>query len=257
MSKKRKGVLTPDQQHSYELEQMNRLVNVDGKGELPAVQALLDDDFGNMTDLNVTDIALMLQQIIRGQNALLTNVEENAREINMLREKMANNDLAMESRMKSQRSEIEEILDRAENLKATGSQKDKIIATGAAQYTKAIQDARIANSVSKKQFEEQLKRQPQVQVISPGVWQTIREGQSLIPKIFPEEIRLKHLRFLLQPGIPTMVPQSVAEALTNRRKSQHETEERKSMLSKQMEQNKLVDQWSKVGGSQTENLPLA
>lgn len=255
---KRKGkILTPDQQQAFELEQMNRVVNLNGEGEAPAVQALLDEDFVQMSDLNVTDIALMLQQIIRGQKALLTNVEENAREINMLREKMAKNDLAVEARMKEQRSEIEEVLDRAEKLKATGSQKDKIIAQGAQQFTKALQEARASNSLSKRKFEEKLKKEKQVQVISPGVWQTVREGQSMTPKIFPEEIRIKHLRFLLQPGIPTMVPQSVAETLANRRKSQQETEQRKSMLSKQMEQTKLVDQWSKVGGSQTENLPLA
>jgi multidrug efflux pump subunit AcrB len=256
MPKKRKG-LAPDQQKAYEQEQLSRLVNVDGEGEAPAVQALLDPDFVKMTDLNVTDIALMLQQIVRGQNSLIAKADENAREINMLREKMARNDLTVESRMKEQRSEIEEILDRAEKLKATGMKKDQIIAQGAAQYTKAIQEARASSSISKKQFEDKLKRQPQIQVLSPGVWQNVREGQSIIPKIFPEEIRIRHLRFILQPGIPTMVPQSVAEALADRRKSQVETGKRKEMLSKQMEQTKLINEWSNVGGSKTENLPLA
>jgi hypothetical protein len=256
MPKKRKG-LTPDQQAAYEAEQFHRPINPTGEGELPAVQALLDEDFVKMTDLAATDIALVLQQILRGQNSLLASAEENAREINILKAKMAERDQNLESRMNEQRSEIEEILDRSTKLKAVGDKKDKIIAQGAQLYTKAIQEARVKNSISKKQFEDQLKRQKQITVISPGVLMTIREGQTLIPKIVPEEIRLRHLRFLLPPGVPTNVPQSVAEQLENRRKSQAETNLRKEMLGKNMEQTKLAQAWSNVGGSGTDNLPLA
>lgn len=255
MSKKRK--LAPDQQAAFEEEQMNRPVNLSGTGELPAVKALLDPDFVKMSDFDVTDVALMLQQIIRGQNSLLAKAEDNTREINIIKERMAKNDLAMEGRFNAQRSEMEDVLDRASKLKATGDKKDQIIARGAAQYTQAIHEARAKNSMDKAHFEDELRRQPQVQVVSPGVWEQVREGQMIIPKIRPEEIRIKHLRFTLPPGVPVMVPQAVADQLNNRRRSQVETQTRKEILSKNMEQSKLATAWNNVEGSKTENMPLA
>jgi hypothetical protein len=252
-----KRKVSPDQQKSNEAEALNRPIHPRGEGESQAVKALLDPDFAKLSDLNVTDIALLLQQIVRGQNSLLATAKDNGDEITRLKEKMAQTDATMERRFLDQKREIESVLNDADRLKATGFDKDKIIARGSQLYAEAIVQARVSGSLEKKQFEDTLNRQPKVLVVSPGVWETVREGTSLIPRISPEEIRIRHLRWLLQPGVPTLVPQAVAEQLANRRQSQQETSQRKEMLSKQMEQSKLATAWNAVTGSKTDTLPLA
>ncbi len=254
MSKRK---IAPHVQATLESEKLNAPINPSGEGELPAVQALLDDDFVNLSDFKASEIALVLQQIVRGQNSLLTLAQNNSDEINRLKAKMESNDKFLEGRFNDQKGEIEEILDRASSLKAVGSKKDKIVAQGAQMFSQAIVEAKAQAAVSKLQFEEMLRRQPKVTVVSPGVWIQIRNGQSLENKLIPEEIRIKHLRWLLPPGIPVDVPKAVADQLADRRKSQIETGLRKDMLSKQMEQSKLANAWANVEGSRAESIPLA
>lgn len=248
MAKKRR--LQSDQQKAFEQEQLNRPVRTDGEGESEAVKTLLSPEFEQMSNLDATSVALLLQEIIRGQNSLLARVNETGLEIAKLKEHQAHADQRVAEMVESSRKEIEEVLSKSSKLKATGDRKDKIVARGAQQFTEAVQSARAKNASDKLLFEQQLKNMPKEQVISPGSWIQTKEGMRLIP----EEVRIKHKVWYLQPGVPTIVPVCVAEALRSRRQSQAHTDKLRSVLGKQMEQEKLNQAWQEAG---EKSLPMA
>lgn len=248
-----KRKLSKDQQKAFEQEQLNRPVNPTGEGEAEAIKALLSPEFEKMSNFKATDIALMLQQIIRGQNSLLANADQTNIQIAKLREHQDKIDKQIANMVHVERKEIEDIFQQSKKLRAAGDRKDKIIAKGTAQFTKAVQQARAGQASNRILFEQQLKIMPTESVISPGVWLNTREGM----KIVPEEIRIKHKIWVLPPGVMTQVPKIVAERLREIRKSQIETQKRKEMLSKHMEQTKLAQQWSELEGSTAQPIPLA
>jgi len=232
-----------------EEEILNRPIDTAGNDPNPAVNALMSDEFIQMSNFDASQIALILQQIVRGQNSLLSMAQQNSDDITRLKAKQDRIDKEAEARVLAQRSEIEEILNRAEGLKATGDKKDTLIANGVKQYQAAVQSARAHKSVDRLSFEKKLAAEPQEIIVSPGQLITVREGGQLVSKIIPEEVRIKHKVWYLQPGIPTKVPQSVAATLRNRRESQEQTFKLKEMLGKQMEANKLAQQWNENKGS--------
>lgn len=245
--------LAPDQQRAFEQEQMDRPVRSDGEGEAEAVKALLSDDFLHMSNFDATSLALAIQEILRGQKSLLAQIKDTSIEIAKLKEHQAGVDRKMAETLQSERKEIEEILDRSSSLKLTGDAKDREIAKGVKLYQEAQKNVRAKMASDRLMFEEQLKDMPKIMVVSPGVWIQTREG----PRLTPEEVRIKHRVWHLNPGEPTMVPQCVAELLQTRRKSQIETQQRKDLLGKQIEQTKLAEAWNKIDGSKTTSMPLA
>ena len=65
----------PQRDIQREQEALNSMVRTDGVGEDPAVKALMSDDFTEMSEAEALDVKLALQQIIRGQTAMLNNIE--------------------------------------------------------------------------------------------------------------------------------------------------------------------------------------
>jgi hypothetical protein len=240
---------------SNEEEVLNRQVDTTGNDPSPVVNALMSQDFIQGSNLDVSQIALLLQQLVRGQNSLLANYEQTNIEIAKLRERQDQIDKQTAERFAAQQSEIAEVLNKAEKLKATGDKKDKIVAKGAQMYTQAVQAARASKTVDKLKFEKALAAQPTELVVSPGQLVTVMEAGQQVAKIIPEEVRIKHKVWFLQPGVPTEVPQSVADFLRARRAGEAETAKRKEILSKHMEAGKMAAEWQKVGGSKTSSMP--
>src|SRR5512139_2233616 len=124
-----------------EQEVLNAPVNMSGAGEDPAVKALLSDEFVQGTNSQAVEIGLALQQLIRGQNALLNNQDQFSTELVQLRKRMDEMDKAAERWQNDRENFVQEVLDKAESLKATGFEKDKIIAKGANAFSEAIAQA--------------------------------------------------------------------------------------------------------------------
>ncbi len=253
MPRKSKSTSTSNTK-TNEIEQLNKVVNMEGGNPDPAVNALVSDDFLTLKNIDAAQIALILQDIVRGQQSLMSLAQDNADAIVRLKERQDKIDLEAEARAATQRKEIEEILDQAQSLKATGVKKDEIIAKGVKQYQAELQKARAGQAVDRLAFERKLAAEKQETVVSPGQLITVREGQQLVSKLIPEEVRIKHKVWLLAPGVPTLVPASVADMLRRRHKSQEETNQLKEMLGKHMEANKLAHAWNKQKGSG--NMPL-
>lgn len=224
-------------------EALNAPVNPTGEGEDPAVRDLLTK-LPTATNLEALDIAMALQQIIRGQNSLLANQETQGREIAALRQRMAEMDQAAEKYDTDQRKFIEDVLSKAP--RATDSEKDKLIAQGSQMFTEAVSKARASIAHDRLRFEEELAHMEQELVMSPGVPQMVNMNGHIEIKVFPEEVRIKHKVWRLPPGQPTMVPQVVAETLRNRRVSQMETAERQAALQRNLEKPDLDAEMARI-----------
>jgi hypothetical protein len=253
MNMPRKKKLTPAEQEQKEAEALNASVRIDGAGEHPAVQALMSPEFEKMSNMDASQIALLLQQIVRGQNSLL---EQNSIQIAQLRERQDQADREIAERFESQQKFINDVLNRAEDLQRTGIERDKLIAEGVATYQKAKENATANLAAKNLQYAQQLAKEPKVMVISPGQLVTTMEHGQQVVKIINEEVRIKDKVWRLPIGIPVEVPKSIAEFLSQRRASQTETAKRSELLSKNLEANKLADEWNKIEGSKTESMPV-
>lgn len=219
-----------------------------------AVQAVKSEEFLSMNDSEALDVALALQQILRGQGAILNRQDEFADELRKMKAQMKKYDKAAEKYENNREKYIQEVLDKAASLKATGSEKDKLVAQGTLQLQEAIKEARAKNASDKMVFEENLRRMPKVTVVSPGVWVSgSASGGAPVHQIVPEEIRIKHLRWVLPPGKPVEVPEVVAKALEDRRRSDAETAERQAALSKIQENDKLTQEISEINNKYKTN----
>lgn len=252
----RKKKLSAAEQASQEAEILNKKINPTGEGEHEAIKALMSPEFERMSNLDAAQVALMLQEIVRGQNSLLANYEQTNIQIARIMERQDQVDREVAARLEAQNKFVEEILDRAEDLKRTGEANDKLIAHGVAQFQEARSKA-VANKAAKNiAFRQKIASEPKQMVISPGQLISTMDHGHQVTKILPEEVRISDMRWVLPPGVPVEVPVTVAEVLAQRRASQIETHKRAELLGKNLEATKLAEEWSKVGGSKTEPMPL-
>lgn len=238
-----------------EQERLLSPVNLTGEGEDPAIQKLLSPEFLKMTNLDATDVALMLQQIIRGQNSLLTLAKQNSDDIARIKSRQDRIDKDLIAREAARKSEIEDILQRAEKLKLTGNARDKIIAKGGKMFEKALQEARAGKAADQIKYAQKLAAEPKELVVSPGKIEMQMQAGRQVAVHLPEEIRIKRKTWVFPPGVPVEVPRSVAQALRDRHASQEETRKRQELLSKKLNANSLANEWNKVEGSRTAALP--
>jgi paraquat-inducible protein B len=251
MPRKSKKVLAAEQA-AREKEILNSPPDMSNQ----TVKALMSPEFERMSNLDASQIALMLQEIVRGQNSLLANAQQNTVEIARLRERQDQVDREIAERLASQNKFVEEVLDRAEKLQRTGEERDKLIAKGVEQYQEARAKAVASKAAKNLAFRQKINSEPKVTVISPGQLVTTMEMGSQVAKIIAEEVRIADMRWVLPPGVPVEVPKTVADYLTERRASQLETNQRAELLSKNLETTKLAQEWSKIGGSKTDPMPM-
>jgi hypothetical protein len=251
-----KKKLTPAEQEQKEREALESPVRLDGKGEHPAVQALLSPEFEQMSNMDAMSVALILQDIVRGQQSLIARYDQTAEEIARLREKQERADKEIAERLEAQQKFIEDVLDRAEKLQQKGEERDKLIAQGVAQYEKAKQVAAADMATKNLMFDQKLASEPKVTVVWPGEIVTVMEAGQQVVKVAPSEVRIRHRLWRYAPGQTVEVPKTVANFLEQRRASQQETLKRQEILQKNLEAPKLAEEWSKVGGSKTDAMPI-
>lgn len=230
---------------------LDKKVRMDGVGEDPAVKAVLSDDFVQGTNLEATEIAVALQQILRGQQA-------QGLELAKINQRMNRMDEEALARDKEQKKYIENVLNKAERLKATGAEKDKIMADGIALAQNEFTKARAKIASNALAFEEELKNMPTETVVSPGELVTVMENGQQVSKIMDEVIRIKHKTWVLPPGQAVQVPKIVADRLRQIRRGQEEQRLRKQALSENLEAEKLAKKWREIDGrySKSEAMPV-
>jgi hypothetical protein len=235
-----------------EAEILNSPIDTSNK----VVEQLMSPEFERMSNLDASQVALLLQELVRGQNSLLANAEHNAIEIARIRERQDQADREIAERLNEQKKFVEEVMDRAESLQRSGEERDKLIAHGVQQYQEARHKAVASRAAKNIAFREKISKEPKVMVISPGQLISTMEHGHQVTKIMAEEVRIADMRWVLPPGVPIEVPRTVAGVLEQRRASQIETHKRQELLSKNMEATKLAEEWGKIEGSKTEPMPL-
>lgn len=247
-------------------EKLNAPVNPTGEGEDPAVKALIEK-MPTATNLEGLDIALMMQKLIRGQDALLSRMEQRdaeaikaSEELAKIRKAMAKMDKAAKKWETDRQKFIEDVYNEAEKLRMTDKQREQLQAKEGMNLTEKIQQARAEIAMDKKRYDEIVDNEPKEIITSPGRYVTVSDGKGMqMAKLLPEEVRIKHRVWVLQPFVPTEVPQSVAEYLRHKYKSQQETTRRQEAMMKNMESGDLEMEMKKIDAefhSSTERLNL-
>lgn len=256
-SKKR---LNRIEQLQREEEILTSPVRMDGKGEDPVVQALLSDDFVQASNSKALDIALALQVIVRGQNAILEQLQGQGESITRLQEKMIQYDKAAKKWEEDKQGFIEGVQERAEALKITNpEERAKLMAREGQRVQREIQMAVANKATSELEFRQWMENQPKVTVTSPGKLVTVNQGGVLQTVVEAEVIRIKTLEWVLSPGIPTDVPQPVAEEFYSRQRIQNETIERKKILNadRPLDNVVMAQEWNGINkkyGSHTDTM---
>lgn len=221
-----------------------------------AVRQLMSPEFEQMSNLDASAVALMLQEIVRGQNSLLARYDETNIQIAAIRERQDRADKEIAERLASQQAFIQEVLDRAESLKRVGEAQDKMIANGVAQWQQAVNQARADKIAKDLAFKEQLAREPKVTIVSAGQLVTTMQHGQQVARIIPEEVHIKGIHWRLPIGRAIEVPQSIATYLEQRKASQEETAKRAELLGQQMEATEMAKKWSEIEGSKTDPMPI-
>lgn len=250
MPKKKK--LSPAEQAARE----EAILNAPADTSNETIKALLSPEFEKMSNLDASQIALLLQELVRGQTSLLANAQANSIEIARLRERQDQADRDIAERLEQQNKFVEEVMDRAEKLKRSGDEQDKLIANGAQMYQKARQEAVAKRATKNILLRKKINDEEKVMVVSPGQLVTTMDHGQQVAKIIPEEVRIADMHWVLPPGVPVNVPKTVAGVLEQRRASQIETAKRAELLGKNMEAGKLAEAWRNVEGSKTEQMPI-
>ena len=217
-----------DPQH--EAEVLNSRVNLTGEGEDPVLKAVLSDEFASMPDAEALDVALALQQLIRGQASMLANQEKLSAELEEMRRKQAEYD---QDRMKWEQDRkrfLEEVSNRADRIRGDRIQQASSQARGGEMARNAISQARAELAAERLAFSAQLARMPKEVVVSPGVIEMKTVNGSTKPVLMNEIIRIKDHVWVLKPGVPIEVPSIVAQELRNRHGIQEQTDKIKEVL---------------------------
>lgn len=232
-----------------QLERLNSQVRLDGVGEDPAVKAMLSPEFAEMPNSQALDIALALQDLIRGQNSILSNQKEQAEELGKLRERMDKYDKAEEAWKKDRAGFIEKVRSRAEDLRIEDpKEKARLQARVAKELQAEIQRQVAEQTLQESKLKQMLETMPKVIVTSPGKLESVNEGGVIHQRLVPEVIKLRNFSFVLQPGVPTEVPQLIAEEFYSRQRVQQENMERKALLNASKPKNnvEVADKWNAI-----------
>lgn len=226
-------------------EVLSSKINMSGEGEDPAIKALVTK-FPEASNQEALEIALALQTLVRGQASMMEQQKTLSDELAKLRAKMADIDRAAEKWDTNREDFLNEVAARADKLRATGTAKDTLIANASNDLQRKIGEAKAQAVVDKQMFDAALAAEPKELVISPGVPMTIVQGGQPIAILANEEVRIKHRRWIFQPGVPQEVPLSVASTLRDRRRKESETRERQRAMMQNMESNKLEAEMQKI-----------
>lgn len=232
-----------------QMERLNSQVRLDGKGEDPIIQAVLSDDFANAKNSEAIEIALMLQQLIRGQNSMLSQQEQLNEELSKLRGRMDGYDRDAKKWNESREDFIKEQLEKAEDLRISDpKERERLLAREAQHVQATIQQKMAENAVEKMKFDALLESMPKEVILPMGRIITVNENGVVQQRVESEIIRIKHRSWVLQPGVPTEVPKLVADEWKARNKMQMENAERKALLNANAPKDNMVvaQKWGEI-----------
>lgn len=214
-----------------ENEALDSIVRTDGVGEDPAVAALLSDDFVTASEVEALDVKLALQQLIRGQSALLNNMDTMSGEVSRLRQRMTAYEAAASAYEQDRKKFVEEIESRSELLLKREEERNAIRAKAVNDVSEMVAVKKANAKMDAMEMKRRLLAEPTETVLVTGNWVNVSVGQGRSQmKLYPEYINIHGVQFKLEPGQHT-VPRSVAEIIRQRQANAAEQAERKEAIS--------------------------
>lgn len=208
------------------------------------------------TESEALEIALILQRSIRGKASLLERPDAQPI-VSALREQAAARDDAVKRFEQDKQGFIDNVMSQAERNMPSEAEREKLRAKALQELNMATLSARARNSANKKKFEQYVNGMPKRQIHVLGHVEMVKVGDGFQPKVFPEEIRIKHMIWSLEPGTH-LVPEIVAQVFDNRQRGAAETAARQKVLQASGEAGRDVNvftEWQKINeeyGSATE-----
>lgn len=163
-------------------------------------------------------------------SAILTGIQRNSDELAALKQRMEVYDQQAARYEADRQKFIEEVLDQASDLKATGDRRERIKAGGVKQLEQEIKQVNARNASDRLRFEQALAEMPKVKIAHPGRVQMRSVNGLPHPELVPLVIRIKHRVWTLPPGQEIEVPEIVAQRVREIMRSTEETNERKKVL---------------------------
>lgn len=205
----------------------------------PVIKALLER-LPTANDVEAVNIGLALQAYIRGDAALLNNMNDPqvAETVNKIRASRAEQDEAVAAYERDQARFVEDVLNRAEKIAPVGEKRDKAIADGVAEYKRA-QDVAKANRVEASlRLMDRVYHDPKVMVDVKPVMETRLVNGTPQVVVLPQYLHIFDKVFELKPG-PQLLPKILADRYADIERSQAENEARKKNLAANMNAAKL------------------
>jgi len=208
---------------------------MDGKGEDPAMQALLSPDFATMSNKEALTIAMAVQELVRGQASLASNMESVTSSltavsdlVEKLQERMERMDKAEVAWQTDREKFFQTVSDRAESLRIRDpEEKTKFQVTQGNQIQQLMLQATIKRKEANQKFEELLKTEPEVTIVPVGHVENRDNGMGKsVPTLVSDIVRIKSHTWVLPPGVSVKVPKIVAEAYREKLLARQEGQER-------------------------------
>lgn len=202
----------PKRDLNREREILSKPVRSDGVGEDPVVKAVMSENFVTGTNAEALDIALAIQHLIKGQASVLENMKTITDEVAKLREQYNKWDEDARKYNENREKFIQDINEKANKLRVTDPiEKANIKAKALELHKMAVAKARVVAATNRVALADQIAREPKEMIISPGKLETVMEGGYQVTRLVPEVLRIRGMRWVLSPGVPTKVPKFVAE----------------------------------------------
>lgn len=223
--------IVPEKQDiNRELNVLQSAINLTGRGEDPAVRALLTK-LVTATDSEALDIALQLQRIIRGPASMLENLDDPSvqKEMNRLKAERAKLDETRKAYEADRVKFIEESLNNAEK-RYTKAEWEQIRAKGLEEYRDALAMERADMESAKLQFHQDLKTMPEIEIDVEPIYETYMVNGAQSVRVLPQVITILDRRWVLPAG-KQKVPQIVAEWYEEIKRNRAENRERAEAMS--------------------------
>ena len=207
-------------------------VRLDGVGEHPAIQAAASPAFATMSNSEALQVALALQELVRGQASVLQNQQVLGENLARLEAKMAKYDEDAKKWEEDRAKFIAEVTQRADRLRITDpSKRAEMTAQVMKEEQAATQMAKAIHANNIADFKRKIATAPKVKVQSPGVVEQGRIGDQPVVRLVPEVIRIKNFEWKLPPGVTVEVPDFVARRYEEILRGRAELSERQGALS--------------------------
>jgi hypothetical protein len=196
-----------------------------------AVQALESDEFLTMKDTEALDVALVLQQILQGQNSLLDRMNKYdkgqqaiADSVTKLKQHHAESDEAVRRWENDRAKLVDEWRGKLDAVPPDVREKAQVTAVNDVQT--AMQNANAKAVADNLQFKLALASTPQVKVKRPGELVQTPTGTRLEPEV----VRLGPATYVFPPDEEVEVPIQVRDQLNNRDRQRAEYDARAKVL---------------------------